>query len=73
MTMQFWATSACCCGVLIFLSIVMWCAANNKNPHFSCSVWDAKFSLSCVVLYSVVCCISLATISHTGKLVVLLL
>ncbi|XVF05731.1 hypothetical protein REPUB_Repub05bG0197600 [Reevesia pubescens] len=66
MTMQFWATSACCCGVLIFLSIVMWCAANNKNPHFSCSVWDAKFSLSCVVLYSVVCCISLATISHTG-------
>ncbi|XP_022752900.1 dolichol kinase EVAN-like isoform X3 [Durio zibethinus] len=66
MTMQFWATSACCCGVLIFLSIVMWCAANNKNPHFSCSVWDAKFSLSCVILYSVVCCISLATISHTG-------
>ncbi|EOY34458.1 hypothetical protein QUC31_018434 [Theobroma cacao] len=66
MTMQFWATSACCCGVLIFLSIVMWCAANNKNPHFSCSVWDAKFSLSCVILYSVICCISLATISHTG-------
>ncbi|XWS53326.1 hypothetical protein CRYUN_Cryun11dG0147200 [Craigia yunnanensis] len=66
MTMQFWATSACCCGVLIFLSVVMWCAANNKNPHFSCSVWDTKFSLSCVVLYSVVCCMSLATISHTG-------
>ncbi|XVF20293.1 hypothetical protein REPUB_Repub11eG0185500 [Reevesia pubescens] len=66
MTMQFWATSACCCGVLIFLSVIMWCAANNKNPQFSCSVWDAKFSLSCVVLYSVVCCISLATISHAG-------
>ncbi|XWS29011.1 hypothetical protein CRYUN_Cryun25bG0120100 [Craigia yunnanensis] len=66
MTMQFWATSACCCGVLIFFSIVIWCAANNKNPHFSCSVCDAKFSLSCVLLYSVVCCISLATISHTG-------
>ncbi|TYI48863.1 hypothetical protein E1A91_D13G277100v1 [Gossypium mustelinum] len=66
MTMQFWAASACCCGVLIFLSILMWCAAYNKNPHFSCSVWDAKFSLSCVILFSVVCCISLATISHTG-------
>ncbi|XP_012471591.1 dolichol kinase EVAN isoform X1 [Gossypium raimondii] len=66
MTMQFWAASACSCGVLIFLFIVTWCAANNKNPHFSCSVWDAKFSLSCVILYSAVCCISLATISHTG-------
>ncbi|MBA0582674.1 hypothetical protein Gorai_024809, partial [Gossypium raimondii] len=67
MTMQFWAASACSCGVLIFLFIVTWCAANNKNPHFSCSVWDAKFSLSCVILYSAVCCISLATISHTGE------
>ncbi|KHG19069.1 Dolichol kinase [Gossypium arboreum] len=66
MTMQFWAASACCCGVLIFLSILMWRASYNKNPHFSCSVWDAKFSLSCVILFSVVCCISLATISHTG-------
>ncbi|XP_016755944.1 dolichol kinase EVAN [Gossypium hirsutum] len=66
MTMQFWAASACSCGVLIFLFIVAWCAANKKNPHFSCSVWDAKFSLSCVILYSAVCCISLATISHTG-------
>ncbi|XP_038990583.1 dolichol kinase EVAN-like isoform X2 [Hibiscus syriacus] len=66
MTMQFWAASACSCGVLIFLSIVTWFAASNKNPSFSCSVWDAKFSLSCVILYSVVCCISLATISHTG-------
>ncbi|PPR93850.1 hypothetical protein GOBAR_AA26821 [Gossypium barbadense] len=67
MTMQFWAASACSCGVLIFLFIVAWCAANKKNPHFSCSVWDAKFSLSCVILYSAVCCISLATISHTGE------
>ncbi|KAL1128754.1 hypothetical protein V6Z11_A13G269600 [Gossypium hirsutum] len=66
MTMQFWAASACCCGVLIFLSILMWRTSYNKNPHFSCSVWDAKFSLSCVILFSVVCCISLATISHTG-------
>ncbi|KAA3456624.1 dolichol kinase isoform X1 [Gossypium australe] len=50
---------------------VTWCAANNKNPHFSCGVWDAKFSLSCVILYSAVCCISLASISHSGELVVL--
>ncbi|KAL1128755.1 hypothetical protein V6Z11_A13G269600 [Gossypium hirsutum] len=71
MTMQFWAASACCCGVLIFLSILMWRTSYNKNPHFSCSVWDAKFSLSCVILFSVVCCISLATISHTGEALLL--
>ncbi|XVE59046.1 hypothetical protein DITRI_Ditri05aG0013400 [Diplodiscus trichospermus] len=66
MTKQFWATSACCCSVLIFLFVDMWCAANDKNQHFTYSVWDAKFNLSCIILFSAVCCISLATISHTG-------
>ncbi|KAH7542681.1 dolichol kinase EVAN [Ziziphus jujuba] len=62
LTMQYWATSACCLSVLIFLCIILWRAPENRHPR----VWDAKLSLSCMVLYIALCCVSLGTISVTG-------
>ncbi|GAV62623.1 hypothetical protein CFOL_v3_06146 [Cephalotus follicularis] len=66
MTMQYWATSASCFGVLIFVCMVMRFAPNNWHPLRSFSVWDGKFRFSCIGLYGVMCLVSLATISHTG-------
>lgn len=65
-TMQYWATSASCCGVLIFLWIILWCESRNVHPSSSRGIWEPKFSLSCILLYAALCLVSLATISHTG-------
>ncbi|XP_031286376.1 dolichol kinase EVAN [Pistacia vera] len=67
MTMQYWATSASCFGVLIYLCIVMQRAPKPMHPPQSNSVWVATWSLICIVLYAVTCCVSLATISQTGS------
>ncbi|GLT80772.1 hypothetical protein SLA2020_521950 [Shorea laevis] len=66
MTMQYWATSASCCAVLVFLCLVMWFPRNNAHPPCFYSAWDAKFSIICMVLYGAICCVSLATISQTS-------
>lgn len=65
-TVQYWATSASSLGVLVFLYIVISRATDNMRPPCSRISLDAKLSLSGVVLYSVVCSVSLATTSHTG-------
>ncbi|XP_021910164.1 dolichol kinase EVAN [Carica papaya] len=65
-TMQYWATSASCCGVLIFLWIILWRESRNVHPSSSRGIWEPKFSLSCILLYAALCLVSLATISHTG-------
>ncbi|XP_044475542.1 dolichol kinase EVAN [Mangifera indica] len=67
MTMQYWATSASCFGVLIYFCIVMHCASNAMHLPQSYSVRGATWSLICIVLYAATCCVSLATISHTGS------
>lgn len=67
LTMQYWATSACCFSVLIFLYLVLRRAPENVREPASLSVWHAKFSLSCIFLYTALCCVSLGTISLTGK------
>ncbi|KAH9660597.1 Dolichol kinase EVAN [Citrus sinensis] len=67
MTMQYWATSASCFGVLIFLCLVVLSTPNTKRFPRSFSVWDATLSIFCVASYAVTCCVSLAAISHTGK------
>ncbi|KAF3454933.1 hypothetical protein FNV43_RR05381 [Rhamnella rubrinervis] len=66
LTMQYWATSACCFSVLMFLYLVIRHTPENVHQFFSRSVWRAKFSLSCIVLYTALCCVSLGTISLTG-------
>ncbi|KAJ0084819.1 hypothetical protein Patl1_30610 [Pistacia atlantica] len=67
MTMQYWATSASCFGVLIYLCMVMQRAPKPMHPPQSNSASVATWSLICIVLYAVTCCVSLATISQTGK------
>jgi dolichol kinase len=70
LTVQYWATSATSLGVLVFLYIVISHATDNMGPRSRISL-DAKLSLSGIVLYSVVCSVSLATTSHTGEFLIL--
>ncbi|KAJ4725047.1 dolichol kinase EVAN [Melia azedarach] len=71
MTMQYWATSGSCFGVLIFLCIVVLCTPSATRSPRPCSVWDATLSLFCIASYAATCCVSLAAISHTGSNTVL--
>ena len=65
MTMQYWAASASCCAILIYLSVVM--SEGKKNESSSSSVWLTRASLTGTVLYGAACFVSLSMISHTGK------
>ncbi|KAK4856523.1 hypothetical protein QYF36_018447 [Acer negundo] len=65
MTMQYWATSASCFGVLMFICIVMWRAPKTTHRHGSYTFWDL-ISLFCIISYALTCCVSLSTISLTG-------
>nr|XP_028944414.1 LOW QUALITY PROTEIN: dolichol kinase EVAN [Malus domestica] len=57
LTMQYWAASASCLCVLI-LCITIRRSSENMPPP-SRSIWHAKFSLSCIVLHTAVCCVTL--------------
>ncbi|KAF2569559.1 hypothetical protein F2Q68_00024649 [Brassica cretica] len=63
-TMQYWAASASCCAILIYLSVVM--SQGKKNESSSSSVWLTRASLAGTVLYGAACFVSLSMISHTG-------
>ncbi|KAL0863789.1 hypothetical protein Bca101_042907 [Brassica carinata] len=63
-TMQYWAASASCCAILIYLSVVM--SQAKKNECSSSSVWLTRVSLTGTVLYGAACFVSLSIISHTG-------
>lgn len=67
LTMQYWTTSACCVSILIFFSLVIWRACESKRPPCWSSDWHGVFGFSCLVLYTVLCCMSLGVISRTGK------
>jgi dolichol kinase len=69
LTMQYWATSTSSLGVLVFLCLVI--SRSSDTTRYSSSVMDAKFSLIGIVLYAAVCCVSIATTSHTGEFVIL--
>lgn len=71
--MQYWAISASSLSVLIFLCITIWCAPENKPPPSLPSFWHAILSLSCIVLHTAVCCVTLGTSSLTSKFSALLL
>ncbi|KAJ7947862.1 dolichol kinase EVAN [Quillaja saponaria] len=60
LTLQYWATSASCLSVLIFLCLIIW-----RSPSLH-SDWGLKFSLSWILLDAVVCSVSVATSSETG-------
>ncbi|CAL5432181.1 unnamed protein product [Camellia sinensis] len=64
--LQYWATFACCFGVLGFLGFILWQSPNNTDPISAQSGWGVKFSLSCLAFYAAVCCVFFATKSHFG-------
>ncbi|KAL4611510.1 hypothetical protein ACB092_08G129000 [Castanea dentata] len=66
LTMQYWATSASSLSVLVFLCMVIWGSPDRTRPPYTRSLVDAKLSLSGIVLFAVVCCVSIAATSHTG-------
>ena len=65
--MQYWATSACCLGVVLLLCMLISDAPSNMPPRGLHSALHAKFSLSCIGLYTTLCCVSLGAISLTGE------
>lgn len=65
LTMQYWAASACCLGVLVLLCVVIQRSCENKQALNS--DWLVKFSFTCIVLYIVLCGVSLGSISLTGE------
>ncbi|BBH05012.1 phosphatidate cytidylyltransferase family protein [Prunus dulcis] len=66
LTLQYWATSASCLSVLIFLCITLWRAPENMPPPPALNVWHAKFSLSCIVLHTAVSFVTFGTVSLTS-------
>ncbi|XP_010425937.1 PREDICTED: dolichol kinase EVAN [Camelina sativa] len=64
-TMQYWAASASCCAILIYLTVIM-SQTGKAESLSSSSVWLTRVSLSGTVLYGVACFVSLSMISHTG-------
>ncbi|KAF5937691.1 hypothetical protein HYC85_025197, partial [Camellia sinensis] len=64
--LQYWATFACCFGVLGFLGFILWQSPNNTDPISAQSGWGVKFSLSYLAFYAAVCCVFFATKSHFG-------
>ncbi|CAH8387076.1 unnamed protein product [Eruca vesicaria subsp. sativa] len=64
-TMQYWAASASCCAILIYLSVIM-SQAKETESLSSSSLWLTRVSLSGTVLYGAACFVSLSMISHTG-------
>ncbi|KAA8544113.1 hypothetical protein F0562_022125 [Nyssa sinensis] len=64
--LQYWATSACCFGVLVFLCFVLRHLTNNMHSVCSRGNWGVKFSLSCAAFYATVCCLSFAAKSQSG-------
>lgn len=64
-TMQYWAASASCCAILIYLSVIMSQVRKDESLSSS-SIWLTRVSLTGTVLYGVACFVSLSMISHTG-------
>ncbi|KAG6631856.1 dolichol kinase EVAN isoform X1 [Carya illinoinensis] len=70
-TVQYWATSASCLSVLVFIYIIMMRAPDGtQHPGSHCSL-DAKFSLCGILICVVACGVSLLTTSHTGFIMIL--
>ncbi|CDY69868.1 BnaAnng31810D, partial [Brassica napus] len=63
-TMQYWAASASCCAILIYLSVVM--SQAKRTESLSSSLWLTRVSLTGTVFYGVACFVSLSMISHTA-------
>nr|VDD50958.1 unnamed protein product [Brassica oleracea] len=63
-TMQYWAASASCCAILIYLSVIM--SQAKKTESLSSSLCLTRVSLTGTVFYGVACFVSLSMISHTG-------
>ncbi|XP_009149874.1 dolichol kinase EVAN [Brassica rapa] len=63
-TMQYWAASASCCAILIYLSVTM--SQAKRAESLSSSLWLTRVSLTGTVFYGVACFVSLSMISHSG-------
>ncbi|XP_059626842.1 dolichol kinase EVAN [Cornus florida] len=63
--LQYWATSACCFSVLVFLGFVCRHTPNDTRSVSSASVWRVKFSLICLACYTSVCYVSFASNSRS--------
>ncbi|KAK6936086.1 hypothetical protein RJ641_033116 [Dillenia turbinata] len=63
---QYWVTSVSCFAVLVFLFFVIRWSLRPSSCSSFCSSWYAKIILCCILVYSTLCCMSLATITQDG-------
>ncbi|CAH2041690.1 unnamed protein product, partial [Thlaspi arvense] len=64
--LQYWAASACCFSVLVFLGFVLRPQSSSIHPVAAHGYWGVKISISCIALYAAACFVDFATKSHFG-------
>ncbi|XP_038710237.1 dolichol kinase EVAN-like isoform X2 [Tripterygium wilfordii] len=65
-TIQYWATSASCFSVLVFLCLFILRSPKTTHAPCPCSVRDAKFSSKWIALCAAACCMSFALLLIGG-------
>ncbi|XP_076946458.1 dolichol kinase EVAN-like [Bidens hawaiensis] len=71
--LQYWATSASCLFVLVFLRLTFQRESNKKKSVSVNSGWNTKFIISSIIAFAVLCCLSIAAKSSTGSYMALTL
>lgn len=69
--LQYWAVTASCLSVLVFLRSITRCQPKSAHSASSPSVWESIFSLCCIGFCATLCCVSFAANSNTSKLTTL--
>ncbi|KAK7324913.1 hypothetical protein VNO77_28855 [Canavalia gladiata] len=60
LTLQYWATSASACSVILFLALAQWRAPSSPSH------WGLRFSLCSIFFQALLCVVALATTSQMG-------
>ncbi|KAJ6838265.1 dolichol kinase EVAN [Iris pallida] len=67
LNLQYWTVSTGCCGVLLFISLILQQSPKNTSSSQLRSFKASKYSSLYIVLYVLMCCLSFAKRSHSGS------
>lgn len=71
--LQYWATTASCFSVLVFLCFILRYQSNSTNSFSLHSYWETKLNISFITLYAAVLCVSFTAKSFNGWYTTLML
>ncbi|KAL2454012.1 phosphatidate cytidylyltransferase family protein [Abeliophyllum distichum] len=66
LNLQYWAASAICFAVLLFVYFILRCYHNSASSNCSLFNWDAKFGIVCMALFIGISCMSFFGKSNGG-------